>query len=298
MRRWLLLLLIAAPVLLHGQTPVETPLAFEVASIKPNPNVDAPLKFQLQPGSRVTIANFPLFQLIRAAYASDDIQLDDQVVSPAWTKSERFDIVAKADGSIAPDNDGQPRRLVAMMRSLVEERFRVRAHTERREMAVYLLVLANKDRKLGPRFHQSSQECDGQRSQELGGVIARGPKSPDPTQWCGMRGSGGSGTGLSRVLMQGLTMAQMAADFADFSVVRRPVLDRTGLSGRWDAQIDFIPGFLPGPNPNSAPVANPAADSGPNMPTAIQEQLGLKLEPSKASVQVLVIDHVERPTPD
>jgi uncharacterized protein (TIGR03435 family) len=296
MRLSIIIGVMIAATAIAAQPPDQKSLAFEVASVKPNHDVNQPANFQLQPGGRVTITNFPLFQLIRAAYASDDIQLDDQVVSPAWTKSERFDIVARGEGSIAPDNDGQPRRLVAMMRSLVEERFRVQAHTEMREMPVYLLVLANKDRKLGPRLHQSSQEC-GQSSQEFGGVIATVvPKPPDSTKWCGTRG--GMGTGLSHVQMQGLTMAQVAASFADYWVVRRPVLDRTGLSGRWDGQIDFVAGFLPGPNPDSAPVANPSADSGPIMPAAIQEQLGLKLEPTKARVQVLVIDHVERPTPD
>jgi bla regulator protein blaR1 len=98
--------------------------------------------------------------------------------------------------------------------------------------------------------------------------------------------------------MQGLTMAQMATRFANGWVVWRPVLNRTGLAGRWDGEINFVPAFLPGPNPNSAPVANPAADSGPNIPSAIRDQLGLKLDSAKAPVEVLVIDHVERPTPD
>src|SRR5215472_8550740 len=84
--------------LLGQAQPAQKPVAFEVASVKPNTSVDVPPNFQLQPGGRILITNLPLFQLIRIAYASDAIQLDAQVVSPAWTKSERFDIVAKAEG--------------------------------------------------------------------------------------------------------------------------------------------------------------------------------------------------------
>jgi uncharacterized protein (TIGR03435 family) len=98
--------------------------------------------------------------------------------------------------------------------------------------------------------------------------------------------------------MQGLTMPQMTTILANNWIVGRPVLDRTGLSGRWDGSLEFVPAFLPGPNPDSAPVENPAADSGPNLLSAIQEQLGLRLEPAKAPVEVLVVDHAERPTPD
>jgi uncharacterized protein (TIGR03435 family) len=96
--------------------------------------------------------------------------------------------------------------------------------------------------------------------------------------------------------MQGLTMPQMTTILANNWLVGRPVINRTGLSGRWDGSLEFVPAFLPGPNPDSAPIENPAADSGPNLLSAIQ--LGLRLESAKAPVEVLVIDHAERPTPD
>jgi uncharacterized protein (TIGR03435 family) len=90
----------------------------------------------------------------------------------------------------------------------------------------------------------------------------------------------------------------MAQNFANYPVVGRPVKDRTGLSGRYDWHIEFTPAFLDGPNPDSPPIANPAADSGPNLFTAIQEQLGVKLQSEKAQVEYLVIDQAERPTED
>ena len=93
-------------------------------------------------------------------------------------------------------------------------------------------------------------------------------------------------------------MADMATGFAGTWTVGRPVLDRTGLSGRWDAQIDFVPTFVPGPNADSAPIPNPSADSGPGMLSAMRDQLGLKLEAARTKVEYLVIDRVERPAPD
>jgi uncharacterized protein (TIGR03435 family) len=76
------------------------------------------------------------------------------------------------------------------------------------------------------------------------------------------------------------------------------VLDRTGLSGRWDAQMEFVPTFVAGPNGNSGPIENPADNSGPDMFSALRDQLGLKLERGSARIEFLVIDHVEKPAPD
>ena len=90
----------------------------------------------------------------------------------------------------------------------------------------------------------------------------------------------------------------MTTIFADNWIVGCPVVNRTGLGGRWDGNLEYVPAFVPGPHPDSAPVENPTGDSGPNLLSAIREQLGLRLEPTKAPVTVLVIDHVERPTPD
>jgi hypothetical protein len=92
----------------HGRQLRRSRPAFEVASVKPNDNVGQPADFQLQPGGRVAITNLPLFQVIRAAYASDALQLDEQIVGPAWIKSERFDILAKAEGALRRTKRGCP----------------------------------------------------------------------------------------------------------------------------------------------------------------------------------------------
>jgi uncharacterized protein (TIGR03435 family) len=270
---------------LVGQQADQKPLAFEVASVKQNADSAAMPTWLLQPGGGVAIKGVSLFQLIQAAYESTSIQVAAQFVGgPSWLKSDRFDVVAKANGSLDADETGRPTRLLAMLRSLLEDRFRVRTHTEFRNASVLLLMLADKDAKLGPQLHRSTQDCRG----PVGNLVP-----PDSPRWCGWRG-GGTG----HYAIQGLTMPDMAVGFAGTWSVGRPVIDRTGLSGRWDAQIDFVPPFVPGPNDPSVPVPNPAADTGTSMLSAMREQLGLKLQPARAKAEYLVIDHVERPTPD
>jgi uncharacterized protein (TIGR03435 family) len=286
MRGVLLAVVVAASMAIPRAQTATAPPSFEVASIRQNRDGSVPQKFDWQHGGRVTVTAYPLFQLIRIAYNSNSIQTEGQIVGgPSWLKSDRFDLVAKANGSLDADETGRPTLLIAMLRSLLEDRFHVRVHTELRDALVYFLALANKDGRLGPQLHRSAQEdCRG----PVGTLVP-----PDSTHWCGWRG-GGTG----RYTIQGLTMADMATGFAGTWTVGRPVLDRTGLSGRWDAQIDFVPTFLPGPNADSAPIPNPAADSGPSMLSAMRDQLGLKLEAARAKVEYLVIDRVERPTPD
>jgi uncharacterized protein (TIGR03435 family) len=286
MRGVLLAVVVAASMAIPRAQTATAPPSFEVASIRQNRDGSAPQKFDWQPGGRVTVTAYPLFQLIRIAYNSNSLQTEGQIVGgPNWLKSDRFDFVAKANGSLDADETGRPTLLIAMLRSLLEDRFHVRVHTELRDASVYLMVLAKKDGSLGPQLHRSSQQdCRG----PVGTLVP-----PDSTHWCGWRG-GGTG----RYTIQGLTMADMATGFAGTWTVGRPVLDRTRLSGRWDAQVDFVPTFLPGPNADSAPIPNPAADSGPSMLSAIADQLGLKLQAGRARVEYLVIDSVERPTPD
>src|ERR1700730_15268876 len=98
-------------------------------------------------------------------------------------------------------------------------------------------------------------------------------------------------------MITGMTMEELARGFAGTWSVGRPVLDRTGLPGRWDVQLDFVQTFVAGPNADSAPVPNPSADSGPDMPSALRDQLGLKLQRSKARIEYLVIDQIARPQP-
>jgi uncharacterized protein (TIGR03435 family) len=281
----LLVAAVGARVLIGGQAEDQKSLAFEVASVKQNTDAGATSNVVLQPGGGLTITAYTLFQLIQVGYTTTTIQIASQIVGgPSWLKSDRFDIVAKATGSIDADETGRPTRLLAMIRSLLQERFRLRTHVELRDTPVYLLVLSNKDGKLGPQLHRSAQDCRG----PVGNLVPQ-----DSPRWCGWRGAG-----TGHYVIQGLMMQDMAVGFAGTWTVGRPVLDRTGLPGRWDAQIDFVPPFVPNPNDTTVPVPNPAADSGTSLLSAIRDQLGLKLESAKAKAEFLVIDRIERPTPD
>ena len=173
-----------------------------------------------------------------------------------------------------------------MLNRLITERFHLVVHTEMREMPMYVIVLANKDGKLGPQLHPSTIDCPEPKPDQA-------PAPPDPVRWCGFRG-----VGSGSVFAQGVTLVQMATIFSAYGEVRRPVFDRTGLTGKFDLHIESTPALLPGANADSSQVPTPPADSGPSVFTAMQEQLGLKLESTKGPVEVLVIDHAEKPTPD
>jgi len=151
---------------------------------------------------------------------------------------------------------------------------------------VYALMLANKDGKLGPRLLESHADCYSAASPPPPNA------PPDPARLCGIRGGNGDVTYLS------VTTQNMARNLANFPVVGRPVIDRTGLTARYDLHLQFVPAFVDSPNRDGSQVANPAADSGPNLFTALVEEAGLKLQAERAPVEYLVIDQVERPTPD
>ena len=272
-------ILAASTVIAQGQQRV----TFEVVSIRQNTDAGAKPGWVTQP-SGVTITAYSFFQLIAIAYDSPSIQTREQILgSPSWLKSDRFDIVAKADVPLTVDETGRPARLLGMLRSLLEDRLKLRMHTEHKEASVYLLTLANKNGTLGSRLRKSKlQDCTG-----LDATVA--PR--DSPQWCGWRGFGSG-----HYTIQGFTMEDFARGLASAWSIGRPLVDRTGLSGRWDLELEFIPTFVPGPN--SGPIENPSADSGPDMFSALRDQLGLRLQAGKATIEYLVIDHVEKPAPD
>jgi uncharacterized protein (TIGR03435 family) len=159
-----------------------------------------------------------------------------------------------------------------MLRKLVTERFHLVVHSDVREMRIYRLALANKGGTLGPQLHHSTIDCPAPKPDEA-------PAPPDPVRWCGFRGVG------SGVLTgQGVTVVQMATIFSGYPEVRRPVIDRTGLTGTFDLRLESAPGDT--------------SQTGTSDFTAMREQLGLKLESTKGFVEVLVIDHAERPHED
>ena len=286
-----LLLLPVASSTLRAQAPsagADKP-KFEVASVRQNTADDGKVMIGIQPGGRFNAVNVPLWDLIRQAYAIQRTQL---VGAPDWVETTRYDIVATAETDIPRMGPGAPiGPLNYMLQDLLEDRFKLRVHRETRELPVYALTFAKNDRTFGQGLRASTVDC----AAVMRGRGARGgppPGAPPPGErpQCGMR------VAPNQVLAGGVSLAQLTQILSQFT--QRIVLDRTGLDGNFDIDLTFTPERMPqGPPPPGAPPLT-IDPNGPSLFTALQEQLGLKLESERAPVEVLVIDHVERPTPD
>jgi uncharacterized protein (TIGR03435 family) len=273
-------------------------LTFEAASIKPSaPGTRGPM-LQMNPGGRIrTIGMTPRF-LIEVAYDVKDTQIEG---GPSWISSDRYDIEAKPEDSVAAAMDKLPpdqrkENLGEMMQSLLRDRFKLVLSHESKELPVYILVAA----KNGPKLKKSDFVPPEHPNEP---PIASGANhfSPPPPPPPGgphlpgglmMRGPGhleSTGSEMS-MLVNALSM-----------ITHRVVIDKTGLAGRYDFTLNWTPDETQlrpgGPDGPGGPGAPPPPDSnGPDLFTAIQEQLGLKLESQKAPVDVLVIQHVEKPS--
>jgi bla regulator protein BlaR1 len=243
---------------------------FVSVSIKANRSGDSRSRPMTMADGRLRATNQPLRDLIRSSYGA---QVEG---GPDWLASGRFDIEARAEGN--------PTRtqLNAMLRKLLADRFHLVAHTDTRTVPVYALVLARSDGALGPQIRPSA--CTGGETPSVVPVVPRlvDPNndlealSPPP---CGVVRTR-RGTLVARgVTMEGLAMGGLS------TILDRKVVDRTGLTGRYDLNAGWTP--APGP-PKPAGV-------GPATFTALDEQLGLKLDAAEGPITVVVIDRVERP---
>ena len=214
---------------------------------------------------RQTIINTTANILIGYAF---DLQQYEIIGAPSWVGSDRLDVIVQAEGK-PTEADAR-----LMMQSLLEERFALKAHRERRESPIYRMTVARNDGTLGPYLIKSNIDCAELRR--------RGEKPPaePPLPWavapCGMRAGGG-------VMVMG---ARLFSDFVHFleSSVARRIDDQTGLEGPFDIKLEWS--------------RNPDDVDRPSIFTAIQEQLGVKLEPARGPIDVLVIDSISHPTPD
>ena len=266
---------------------------FEVASVRPNTSGDNKVGIDIQPGGRATAVNAPLMMIIRSAYRLQEFQL---VGAPDWVLSARYDITAKADREFPPPVPGgeiSPAQL--MFQSLLEERFKLTVHRETRELPMYALVVARPDGRLGPQLTPSTLDCAAINAARRSGTPPSPPK-PGERPLCGIR------IGFGQLTGTGFPLTNLASSLVQF--VQRSVVDRTGLSGHYDFDLKWTPDQLP-PRPAGMPadqrirVNGVEIDpNGPSIFTAVQEQLGLKLDAQRGPVEVLVIDHIERPTPD
>jgi uncharacterized protein (TIGR03435 family) len=261
-----------------AQAPAPAPAApaFEVSSVKPNKD-GGPSSVRVTPGGMLSVTNNNLRNIIRNAW---NITNDQIVGGPDWLDSERFDITAKAS---APFKQDEAR---GMLQALLADRFGLATHMETRELPVYLLVLARKDGALGPQMKKADIDCAALfASVTAGGKMPE--RLPNGNLPCGIsvRGNQGLVTG------NGVAMDQLARNLV--GGVGRIVVDRTGLPGYYDLNLTFAPESAPG-----APLGTTSDSGAPSLFTAMQEQLGLKLEPGRAPISVLVIDRANRPAAD
>jgi uncharacterized protein (TIGR03435 family) len=235
---------------------------FEVASVKRNTTGDQPMGLVGgQPGG-VTFRNIVLRDLIRRSYRLQEYQV---VGGPRWVDAERFDVLAKANGTPSVDAKW------AMMRALLAERFGLKAHTETRIALIYRLVRERKDGRLGPQLRRSPSPC-----------------VPGQIMPCAVLGISRSGELSARTdpmddfVRRGLMFLLGAT-----------VIDETHLQGSFDIDLKWTPDSPAGP---PAPGGANTDSDRPSIFTALREQLGLKLEPSKGPVEYLVIDRVNHPS--
>jgi uncharacterized protein (TIGR03435 family) len=231
---------------------------FEVATVKPSPFDAKGTGISIDPGGRMTIRNKSLANLITFAYKIHSRQLKGL---PEGLGSERFDIEAKFDTPGQP-NDKQVR---SMLRKLIADRFMLAAHQEKKEMSIYAITAAKSGSKL------------------------------IKTQFSG---SLPSERGMNKTALSNTTITDLA-DFLQGFVLDRPVVDQSGIEGRYDFTLNWTPDETQFGDYRGVLVTSsndPNAETFPDLFTAMQQQLGLKLESTKAPVDILVIDHVEKPS--
>jgi uncharacterized protein (TIGR03435 family) len=263
--------------------------SFEVASVKQNKSGDGFMRIGGPPG-RFNATNVPLRQLVQLAYQIQTFQLEG---GPSWISSDRFDIVAKIEGNLPSPMPGVPGPIPLMMRTLLADRFKLMVHHETKEQSIYALVMARADGKLGSQLKKSETDCAALAAARGRSGPPPQPPSPGVRPQCGMMMRPG---GLSA---GGFPLSQLVASLS--GNLQRVVVDRTGLTGNFDLDLTWTPDQMPqqqGPRPPGAPDLPPIDPNGPSLFTAVQEQLGLKLESTKGPVDVLVIDRAEKPTED
>jgi len=283
----------AVPLRAQAQEPTPLP-RFEVASVKPS---TGPTGERGQPGGVYVATRSLKFFIADAFFFGSPTELSRVIGGPPWIESALYEINAKASTPWPRSPDGPPRELFLMIRSLLEERFKLKTHMETRELPVYELVLARPNGSLGPQLRQST-DCDAVMAAVQAGAPPP-PRQPGEPPPCGAMRS------PARVLAGGIPMAQFA-NMLTFVMAdangpagrddARLVIDKTGLSGRFAFTLAWTPERVPDTAP--PPGVPPVDPNGPALATALQEQLGLKLQPARSRMEVVVIDSVEQLTPN
>ena len=275
-----------------AQTAPDGPLPPFVSSVKRSLETSGRMAMRVEPMGR-TMTGLPLRQLIVQAYG---IQPNQLIGGPDWMQSDRWDIQLRAETAVSPP------QMNLLVQQMLADRFKLVVHRETREFQIFELRLAGDEGRPGPDLKPAAVDC---------GPQGRGRGVPAPPPPGGREGSPGRGTpslGGCRMMM---TMGRFEANGQPLSALAtflsnqlgRPVIDKTGLSSGFDIVLSWTPdNYRPGdgaqnpPLPPGIPPPPPIDPNGPSLSTALQEQLGLKVESTRGPVEVLVIDSVQHPT--
>jgi uncharacterized protein (TIGR03435 family) len=250
---------LGAVALASAQSPAPAPQpAFEVASIKLNTSGSSSSSTQQLPNGTFDMRNAHLQSMVSYAY---DMRQRQVVGGPDWIASDRFDVLARAP------NAASGSEMQAMMRTLLADRFKLATHSETQVQPIYALVRARRDGRLGPQIKATTRDCSIAQARPCGVNMT----------------SDGRG---STMQAQAVSLADLAGTLA--GAVDRMVVDRTGITGAFDVELRFT----------REGVAGGVAGDAPSIFSALQEQLGLKLDSDRGPVEVLVVDAAQRPTPD
>lgn len=279
-----------------------TAQTFDVVSVKPHPpeqGIAALNSSQTQrPDGSITMTNMPAALFISRAYGIAPVNM---VGLPGWAMSERYDLNAAASLTGVATADQR----AAMMKAMLAQRFKLAVHVEQREQSNYDLVLARKGGTLGPGITRTGTECDKVIAERTAAQAAA-PQQPGPPQrpdfkapppLCSFRSldgrtrsTFGDGGGAQGDLLEGEGTMAMLANLLRLSAGRL-VVDKTGLAGSYRVRMTYDQ-----MSARRGPDVQIPDNAGPSVFVALPDQLGLKLEPSKAMVDTLVIDHLEKPS--
>lgn len=276
--------LLLAAALLTSFAPAAQPAAFDIVSVRPNVSDTRDETTSILP-KRFSVTNHTLRSLILRAYRLHDSQLID---APGWIAVERFDIDARVETAPADGAAG----LTPMLQTLLADRFALRVRMETRQLPAYTLTRLRRDGSLGPQLEPTAADCAGQENLTLEEIRASVRDGWPP---CGMAFTVmfttrmPAGTSVqARVRRTAVSIDELAPALQ--SLVDRPVLDRTGLEGRFDVEYSYSP------RPADPGVVSAFGPEAPGALAAVEEQLGLKLTSERTEVPVLVVESVQRPT--
>jgi uncharacterized protein (TIGR03435 family) len=250
-------------------------LVIEVVSIKPTPAGTAGGSFGSRPGGGVVTSNLPMRSLIGLAYELTDANAIEG--APDWFFREGFDVNAKYAGQPTPE---QTR---AAWRAVFGDRFKLKARIDTREVPAFAVVLARPGQPLPEGMTRITTDCGALRAaRQRGETPPAPPLTPAGATPCGSRYGGG------QIVSSGMPIAQFVRSIQVSA--GRVMIDRTGLEGDYEFTFQYATA-RPGGGP-------PDPDAGPDLFTALREQLGLAVEPTRTTSEFLIVEHIERPTPD